>query len=586
MRLLAKRQPTLLSKKYYSMLLGGTLTMMVVSVMLMSDSFIAGAILGPDGVAGVTLIAPVYSLSAFFGTIISLGVPILYATEMGKFNKKGADQTFGFGVLMALIMGVVLFALVCLLGDVYLQSCSPTPEVLAQARGYLFWMRFTILIMPMQMLMGAAVYGDGDETVSTIANVVQGVGNITFSILLCRLAGIRGIGFSSFLFNAVSIGVFLTHFLKKSNSLRWNLYFSFDLVKKTVSYSIIDSSSYLFMSILTATLNTFISLQFGPEYLILASAITLCREFQLLFDGVGEAVGPIFGVYVGEQNHSALRSSYALANKTAVVEGILVTLVLVVIAPFVPGFLNVTDPEIARCIIAGVRWTALGSTFVSLLYLLTSYYLVIEQIAIGLAACALRDVVFSVGLAVLFGKLFGISGMFIGLGVAPAVAYGLFMMFLLLRYGKADCPLLLSKVPGDERSYLFYLAAEPEQIIGLQKKVEALLLENGVDTRTVGKVKLLVEELYMLICEKNGNKPVLSEFTIFLHPEEIKIITKDDGVLFDISEADVSVTSLAAFAVSAYMEKLGQNRRHLTTMSFNRSTFVIKPHSDGKETNL
>jgi hypothetical protein len=118
---------------------------------------------------------------------------------------------------------------------------------------------------------------------------------------------------------------------------------------------------------------------------------------------------------------------------------------------------------------------------------------------------------------------------------------------------------------------------EPEQIIGLQKKVEALLREHDVDNRTVGKVKLLIEELYVLISEKNEGKHILSECTVFLKPEGVQIITKDDGVLFDISEEDVNVTSLAAFAVSAYMEKLGEDRRHLTTMSFNRSAFLIKP---------
>ena len=109
--------------------------------------------------------------------------------------------------------------------------------------------------------------------------------------------------------------------------------------------------------------------------------------------------------------------------------------------------------------------------------------------------------------------------------------------------------------------------------------MEALLLEENVDRRTIGKIKLLVEELYMLIREKNEEKHVLSEFTIFIHPDNIKIITKDNGILFDISQEDVSVTSIAAFAVSAYMEKLGEDRHHLTTMSFNRSAFIIKPDS-------
>ena len=150
------------------------------------------------------------------------------------------------------------------------------------------------------------------------------------------------------------------------------------------------------------------------------------------------------------------------------------------------------------------------------------------------------------------------------------------LIYITARYGKKDCPLLFSKVPGDENSYLFHLSVEPEQIIGVQKEVETLLLEKNVDRRTVGKIKLLVEELYMLIREKNGDKKILSELTVFLHPEEIKIITKDDGVLFDISDDDVSVTSIASFAVAAYMEKLGENRHYLTTMSFNRSAFVIK----------
>ena len=563
-------------KKYFSMLLGGTLTMMVVSIMLMSDSIIAGAVLGSNAVAGVTLVAPVYSFSAFFGTVISLGVPIIYSMEMGKFNKKGADQAFGFGVLMAMIVGVLLFAATCLFGDLYLRSSDPTDAVLEQARGYLFWMRFTTLVMPMQMLMGAAVYSDGDETVSTIANAAQGLGNIGASILLSKLMGISGIGLASFLFNVISILILMTHFFKKGNSLRFNLYFSFGLIKKVVGYSIIDSSSYLFLAILTASLNAFISHHFGAKYLIIASAITLCREFQLLFDGIGEAVGPIFGIYVGEGNHEGLRSTYSLANKTAIVEGIAVTVVLVIIAPFVPNFLNVTNAELAGSVTSCVRLTAIGSTFVSLLYLLTSYYLVIEQITIGIVACALRDVILSIGLAVGLGMVFGQTGMFIGLAAAPAVAFVLFMFFVRMRYGKKDCPLLLSKVPGDDNSYLFHLSVEPEEIIGAQKKVEALLVDNNVDKRTIGKVKLLIEELYMLIREKNEEKTVLSELTVFLRPDEIKIITKDDGVLFDISEEDVNVTSIAAFAVSAYMEKLGENRRYLTTMSFNRSAFSIK----------
>ena len=75
-----------MTKKYYSMLLGGTLTIMVTSIMLMSDSIIAGAVIGPDAVASVTLVTPLYSLAGFFGSVISIGIPVLYSTEMTVLN--------------------------------------------------------------------------------------------------------------------------------------------------------------------------------------------------------------------------------------------------------------------------------------------------------------------------------------------------------------------------------------------------------------------------------------------------------------------------------------------------------------------
>ena len=574
-----KLQKTLMSKKFFTMLLGGTLTMMVVSVLLMSDSVIAGTIIGSDAVAGITLVTPIYSLAAFFGSVFSLGVPIVYSTEMGKFNKQGADQAFGFGLLASMVIGVLLLGLTSIFGESYLESMAPLPEVLAQAQGYLFWMRFTMLLLPIQMLIAAVVYSDGDETLSTVANMVQGIGNIGASILLSRTMGIKGIGLASFLFNVIALLILLGHFLKKSNSLRWNLYYSGKLLKSVVRYSIIDSSSYLFLAALTAVLNAFVGAQFGARYLILVSVVALCRELQLVFDGIGEAITPILSVYVGEESKSGIRSIYRLANKTAIVEGVVVTLLLIICAPLIPRVLDINDPELVTGVVAGIRILSLGSAFVSLLYLLTSYYLVIEKIALGLIVCGLRDVLLSATLAVLLGMVLGINGMFMGLAAAPALAYMFLIIYLTRRYGREDFPLLLSELPDNVQSYLFDLYTEPEQIIGLQKKVEALLVENGIDYRTVGKVKLLIEELYMLIREKNGDKGILSECSVMLRPEGVQIITKDDGVLFDISEDDVTVTSLISLAVSAYMEKLGQNRRHLTTMSFNRSSFLVKMQS-------
>ena len=109
----------------------------------------------------------------------------------------------------------------------------------------------------------------------------------------------------------------------------------------------------------------------------------------------------------------------------------------------------------------------------------------------------------------------------------------------------------------------------------LQKTIGGILKEEVMSTRTVTEAELLIEELFLLIREKNGGKGVRSECALLLKPEGAEIVIRDDGVFFDISDENAQATSTRAFVVSCYMEQLGENKHHLKTMSFNRSAFWI-----------
>ena len=80
----------------------------------------------------------------------------------------------------------------------------------------------------------------------------------------------------------------------------------------------------------------------------------------------------------------------------------------------------------------------------------------------------------------------------------------------------------------------------------------------------------------MLIRQMNNNKPVLAECSVFLRPEGVQIISKDDGIPFDMADEDISTVSLSAYTVASYLEKRDFGNRHLVTISFNRSSFLVK----------
>ena len=567
---------TFLSKKFLSLLVSGTVYMIVVPILLLSDSVIAGLVLGETSVAGISLVTPAYSLAAFFGGILSIGVPILYNRAMGEFDQAKATQYFRVGLTAAVSIGVLLFLAFTLLGDTYLHFFEATPTVFEQAKQYFFWYKLTILILPLFLLMCEAVFSDGDDTISTIAGIVQLVVNIALSIVLAKSMGIEGIALGSFIGTALALLVTSLHLFKKGNSLKIGFHFSIAKIFHIAKYSTIDASTYLFFACFAVIVEKYITFAFGSEMLIIASVIFFAKEFQIIFDGIGEAITPLINIYLGEESYRGIKNCYKLAQKAAIVEGVLMTIIIAAAAPLIVKIYGIENPEIAKDAINGARIIALGLTGTSLLYLLSSYYLLIDKIFLGALLCGLRDVIVAAPFLFILGEKFGIYGFFIGIALSSIFAYIVSTLFIRTKYGKENYPLLLAD-KEKRLNYRFYeLKLEPELIIDVQKQIERYLQENGINKKIIAKVKLLIEELFMLVFEKNGNAATYAECSVFIREDGIQIITKDDGVLFDLSSDDVIAGSITEFMVSGYMEKMKNNKMYLTTMSYNRNTFKVK----------
>jgi len=572
---------TFLKKKFYSILASGTLSMIAVTVLLMSDSIIAGLVVGENGVAAISLVTPVYSLAAFFGGMISIGIPLLYNRAMGEFDKEKADRYFALGFTLAISVGLILFTIFMIFGDMYLSFYEPSRAVLENAKPYFFWYKFSILFLPVSTLMSEIIIADGDETISIIANLSELIGNILLSVVLSFFLGMAGIGLASFIGTLASVIICSIHFFRPGNSLKPGIYFSFSYLAHVIKYSAIDAGSYLFLAIFSAGLNRFITVTFGSEMLIISSVILFIKELQLVFDGIGEAIGPIMNIYMGEESYQGVKKCYKLAENTAIVEGLIVMVICFIAAPLVVKLYAVENPITYTYCVNGTRIMSLGFVPLSLLYLLTSYYLIADYILIGFVMSSLRDTVISLPVAVILGKLFGIYGLFAGAAISPLIAYVLSIGYIWLRYGRENCPLMLAGKEKSIRSAFYEFVVEPENVIDIQHEAEAFLEKENISKNVIFKTKLLLEELFMLIYEKNqthGDKEaeVCAECTLILKNEGVHIIIKDDGVLFDIAREDVSAHSLAEFAVSGYMEKLKENKMYLTTMSYNRNTFLVK----------
>ena len=77
----------------------------------------------------------------------------------------------------------------------------------------------------------------------------------------------------------------------------------------------------------------------------------------------------------------------------------------------------------------------------------------------------------------------------------------------------------------------------------------------------------------MLIRERNARRRTRAELSLDWS-EGVSVVIRDDGEIFDITDADARVSSLRSYLVSNLMTAI-PCRRNLTTTGFNRNVFRL-----------
>ena len=140
-------------------------------------------------------------------------------------------------------------------------------------------------------------------------------------------------------------------------------------------------------------------------------------------------------------------------------------------------------------------------------------------------------------------------------------------------YGQDGFPLYLA---DDSFTADFDLTLSPENIITTRDKVNDFMSRNHVPSTTAARVMLIIEELGMLIREKNPDSKILAEFTVMINPgTSVEIIERDNGIIFDITNEDARIESLRSFVVSNIMTSQ-RDKKNLLTTSLNRNVLMVE----------
>ncbi len=557
-------------KKFASMLISGTFTKAVMYLMLLSDSIIAGFFIGESGVAGINAITPVTAVVTFFGDLVSTGVGIVFAREVGAMRKRRANEIYGQGLIISIGIGLISALLILGLKTAYFSVSGITGDTLEKALQYYRFVPINAFLTIVIFYLEQMVYSDGDELCNNVCYAFQIGGNVVCSVILTKFFGMTGIILGSVIGNGLGILACLWHFFRKSNTLRFVWHLSFKDFLLTSRYSIVDSSVYVCWGVMDYVMIGFISRSYGDAGLIALAVVVSLIEFGVVMDGVGMAMQPLIGTYFGEKNHKLIKRVMRSGVKAAVIEGAAATVLIWIFAKQFCGLFGVTEGAALASSMSAVRTVSLGFVFCSVVSLTTSYYMLIDRIGMATCIACFQNGLLYVLLPISGSVLFGIGGLWAGFVAAPVLTLACAVLFVYLRFGRKNFPFLLSETGAE--IVVMDGTLTPSSASALSERVGDCLLAHGCPKETAARAALFAEEIGLTVLEHNrqAKKPVLIELSLFFEADHVLIIERDSGILFDLTDPDAEVKGLSGFILSGLMEAHDE-KAYLVTTGYNRN---------------
>jgi len=188
-----------------------------------ADALFLGIYVGPDALAAVTLMFPIYMMIVAFSTLVSNGMSSLLARSLGAGDIDKAKAIFAGAHGLAITLGAVLILLFSLFGQQVATLAAGGSETLAEMG--LIYLRITVFFSPLLFVLSVnsdALRNEGRVGFMAAMSLLVSIANIGFNYVLIAIfeMGVAGSAYGTAAAQALAFAIILAFRLYGQTSLR------------------------------------------------------------------------------------------------------------------------------------------------------------------------------------------------------------------------------------------------------------------------------------------------------------------------------------------------------------------------------
>ncbi|MGG3871532.1 MATE family efflux transporter [Brevibacillus laterosporus] len=428
-----KLRETPVPKLFISYLIPSVLGMLLMSINIFVDGVFVSRGVGPEGLAGVNISVPAFSIFLSISLWIGMGGATLYSAALGRNEVTHARQIFTQSFALALLL-VSLIMAVCLTHIeqiAYIFGADKT--ILPYALDYLHVLLTFGIVYVLENILSIFIRNDGNPKLAMMGLIVTSVLNILFNYIFIFMMGmgVKGAAYATILSAAIGFLVLLTHFWKKGSTLRF-VAFRFQLkeIRQIVNIGFPSFIAESTIAITTLAYNLAFMKYLGAQGVAAYAIVNYIHAMLLLlFMGVGAALQPIASFHYGAQLSERLQASLRLTVKTGWGFGIAALLFGVLFSNVFIMLFDIQSEELIQITVNGMNLFFINYLFLGYNLVYGEYFQAIQKIRKSLWIILTRGVLLVIPLVFILPKWFGVNGIWLAIPIAEALtALGIRML--------------------------------------------------------------------------------------------------------------------------------------------------------------
>lgn len=308
------------------------LSMAVVMIYNLTDTFFIGQLNDPNLVAALSIASPIFMAIQAIGNIFANGASSYISRRLGAKDNEEAKKTSSVAIYTSIIIGVVITAALLIFRQPLLSVIGTSPATYAATSDYYTIISAFAIIFIIQIAISGLIRSEGATNIAMVG-MILGIGlNIVLDpvFILVLDMGVGGAAWATVIGNAVGTLYYLAYFARKKSHLSVSpRYFQPNRIiyGETFKIGIPSALSNIVMSFSMVLVNI-LAVGYG-DHVVAGNGIQMrvaSMAFMLIM-GLAQGFQPFAGYNFGAKKYDRLKDGFKITLIYSTVLGCFFTVV-------------------------------------------------------------------------------------------------------------------------------------------------------------------------------------------------------------------------------------------------------------------